>query len=62
MSTGLARCSWSDNFCKETGRKLSFARALANIAWAEAFTKLERTAFWAAYHGRPGGLLGRVEA
>ena len=46
----MARC-----FCKDTGRKISLARALAD----GEFTKPERTEFWAAYHGRPGGLFGK---
>lgn len=43
---GKAECHPKDNFCKETGRKLALARAIAG------FNKAERTAVWAVYRGR----------
>lgn len=46
--TGAAVLAPTDQFRKETGRKISLARAL-KIA---GFTKDERTTVWAAYHGR----------
>ncbi len=38
----------NDNYCKETGRKVSLKRALANAG----FTRQERKLFWAAYRYR----------
>lgn len=45
IATGDARCNPSDHFCKESGRKLSLARALkqANIP------KEERKKVWEIY-------------
>ena len=39
---GLALCSWSDNFCRKTGRKLSLQRALLN----SDFTEQQRQQVW----------------
>jgi len=46
VSTGKAWCSFSDIFCKGTGRKLSFTRALS------AFDRPTRAAFWKEYLGK----------
>lgn len=45
---GWAECSFSDQFVKETGRKIALRRALI----AGGFDREERRLFWAAYHGR----------
>lgn len=44
-NTGFAYCSWGDNFSRDTGRKISLARALkkANVP------KKDRTMIWEAY-------------
>lgn len=43
--SGVAACTTNDHFCKETGRKLSLARAMkrANLP------KEERTVIWELY-------------
>lgn len=46
MGNNIAKCSKRDNFCKETGRKVSLARAI------EAFDKPVRTEIWKAYLNR----------
>ncbi len=46
--TGCSRLHPNDNYCKETGRKLSLARALQ----ASGFAREERKLFWAAYRYR----------
>ena len=38
-------CYYKDNFCKDTGRKLSLARAMANAN----LKKEERKVIWEAY-------------
>jgi hypothetical protein len=45
---GYAQLHPSDNFCKETGRKLALARALENSGWRRA----ERQVVWLEYFGR----------
>ena len=45
---GCAQCSRSDQYCKETGRKVSLAKALKAIK----FTRGERAEFWKAYFNR----------
>lgn len=45
----FALCSKKDNFCKETGRKVSLARALQ----AAGLTYGERKQIWEAYFNRP---------
>jgi hypothetical protein len=45
---GLAECSVRDQYCKETGRKVSLAKALKAVK----FTRDERTEFWKAYFNR----------
>lgn len=44
------RCSESDVFCKNTGRKLAMTRALS-CGWAKA----DRGKFWAAYWAKRHG-------
>jgi hypothetical protein len=43
---GIAQCPEHDTFCKEAGRKISLARAIAS------FPKADRRKFWEAYFGR----------
>ena len=43
LHTGVACCSLSDQFCRATGRKLAFTRAVS------AFDRDTRTQFWGAY-------------
>lgn len=43
VGKGIAKCSKRDNFCKATGRKISFVRALGE------FTKEQRKIFWEVY-------------
>jgi len=48
---GVAVCASSDHFCKETGRKLSLARALKNAN----LPKEERAVIWELYrNSKPG--------
>jgi hypothetical protein len=42
---GVARCATNDCFCKETGRKLSLARAMKNAN----LPKEERRVIWEIY-------------
>ena len=51
--TGVALCHPSDNFCKETGRKLALQRAL-DAAW-RVLAKEDRTRIWSAYFQRDLG-------
>ncbi len=46
VASGASICIKGDRFNKETGRKLSLARAL------ESLDKEDRTIFWDAYHNR----------
>lgn len=46
LYSGTARCSKKDNFCRETGRKISLARAMKD------FNKELRKQIWEAYLGR----------
>ncbi len=48
IAEGLTSVHKNDTYCKETGRKLSLARALANAG----FTREERKLFWAVYRYR----------
>jgi len=48
VSAGQTRVHKNDVYCKETGRKLSLARALK----AGGFSREERKLFWAAYRYR----------
>lgn len=43
VNTGVAKCSHRDNFCKETGRRVSLGRAV------KAFSKSRRAAIWEEY-------------
>ena len=45
IKEGYAICAIGDHFCKETGRKLSLARALKNAS----FPKEERRVIWEIY-------------
>jgi hypothetical protein len=51
ISTGVSFCSHKDNFCRETGRKLSLARALKNTN----LSKEERTVIWEIYRNTKKG-------
>jgi len=42
----MTSCSPKDNFCKETGRKISLTRAIAHLP------KEERTQIWKDYFNR----------
>jgi hypothetical protein len=46
---GTSVCRPPDRFLKETGRNTALGKALSNLG----MPRNERTAFWAAYHGRP---------
>lgn len=64
MASGTAKCHVGDNFCKETGRKLSLARALfklypENGTMAGRRFKQERKAFWTHYFARKGDNVAR---
>ena len=49
---GVAICSHKDNFCKDTGRKISLARALKNAN----IPKEERKSIWEVYRlSKPNG-------
>lgn len=43
VGTGVALCSVKDQFCKETGRRVSLARAI------KEFKRTERAQIWQAY-------------
>jgi len=51
ISSGVATCSRRDHFCRETGRKLSLARALKNAQ----ISKEERKLFWEKYRNMKKG-------
>jgi len=51
VAFGNAECSRHDNFCKETGRKVSLANALKKAG----FTQPERKLVWDAYFNRAPG-------
>ena len=46
---GIARCSKKDNFCRETGRKISLARAV------KIYDKETRREIWETYLNRGNG-------
>lgn len=46
VATDLAECSLKDNFCRETGRKISLTRAI------RVFDKSVRKQIWEAYFNR----------
>ena len=46
LAVGEALCGGNDSFCKETGRKISMARALKELFPAQ---KEKRAEFWNAY-------------
>jgi len=50
MGYGLARCSPKDQFCKETGRKISLTQALRTLP----LTKAQRRQVWQSYFARKG--------
>lgn len=50
--SAIATCGLKDVYVKETGRKLSFARALKEAG----FDKPTRARFWQAYFGRFPGM------
>jgi len=45
---GIAKCHENDNYCRETGRKISLTRAMQN----STLSKHERRLVWEAYLGR----------
>lgn len=49
VAQGTTKCSVKDRFVKETGRKISFKRALTNLFPND---KEARTCFWNAYLNR----------
>ncbi len=46
LAVGETLCSQNDNFCRETGRKISLARALKELYPTQ---KEKRAEFWAEY-------------
>lgn len=48
LSDGESICSPKDNFCKDTGRKLSLSRAMGNLP-EDRMSKEERKEVWEAY-------------
>jgi len=61
VSEGVAECHPKDNFCKNTGRKLSLARALKYFdkgfpSPSKASARKVRKLFWDAYAAKRGGL------
>ena len=54
MGAGDALLFYEDNFCAETGRKISLARALDNAGDFEPLLNCKefRTTIWAAYRAR----------
>ena len=52
VSFGFALCSEKDRFCRDTGRKLSLARAMKSAG----LSKEERAELWNVYRDtKPGG-------
>lgn len=47
IESGRAVCNKTDHFCRDTGRKISLARAMA----AAKLSKEERTEIWKTYCG-----------
>lgn len=54
--TGAVTCSYADQFCKETGRKLAMRNALDGN-----YEKAERCEFWGEYFARTGHDIGMWE-
>lgn len=58
VGSGSARCnSKYDNYCKETGRKLSLTRALESAP--STWTREKRSQVWKVYHGRKTDSIGK---
>lgn len=53
LAVGSAVCHPSDQFCRETGRKLALSRAL-QAGWHGQHNYEFRQWFWTAYFGRRG--------
>jgi len=51
VGSGKAICHCTDQFCKETGRKISLARAMKNAN----MTKNTRASIWEAYRNTKKG-------
>jgi len=51
VGSGEAICHFTDQFCKETGRKISLARAMRNAL----LTKETRTLIWDEYRNTKKG-------
>lgn len=62
VASGMAECHPKDNFCKDTGRKLSLARALQMLFPNKKGKKRSkktlslRLLFWDAYAEKRGGI------
>ena len=62
IALGTAECHPKDNFCKDTGRKLSLARALQFLfpnkkgKKRSKATQAKRQVFWDAYAEKRGGI------
>lgn len=62
VAEGMAECHPKDNFCKDTGRKLSLARALQFLfpnkkgKKRSKATQARRRVFWDAYAEKRGGI------
>ena len=62
VAEGMAECHPKDNFCKDTGRKLSLARALQTLypnkkgKKRSKATQARRRVFWDAYAEKRGGI------
>jgi len=52
ISQGFSICDGRDQFCKETGRKRAFTKALMFLTNELPNAKLVRTAFWSVYLNR----------
>lgn len=52
---GWAYLHPKDNFCKETGRKISLSKAI------QGWSRAHRSVVWAAYHGRSARSASRVK-
>lgn len=47
LYTGTAKCSNSDNFCRDAGRKIALAKALTGTK--DVLTKKQRKNVWEGY-------------
>lgn len=62
VASAMAECHPKDNFCKDTGRKLSLARALQILfpnkkgKKRSKATQAQRRVFWDAYAEKRGGI------